>query len=459
MAAPSGIRRTVTVWLLLALPALAVTAVSSTDGSERRISPIVRAVADARAAVVNIQGQKSVPVTPADHLAEATKRVNGMGTGIVIDERGYILTNYHVVQGVGRIQVQLADGRQYVAKLVANDAETDLAVVKISTRRPLPLLRIGTSSDLMEGEEVIAMGNAYGYHHTVTRGIISALHRDVQISDTQRYEDLIQTDASINPGNSGGPLLNADGELIGINVAVRVGAQGIGFAIPVDKAVAVAARLMSTERLAGAMHGVIAQPLRPGAHRVVAQSVVPGSPAAMAGIKPGDEIVQVNRVTVLRPLDVERAMVGMHPGEEVQFLVRERDETKQVNLRLAQSRQRQVGNDRSRTAHTGGGSATSPLQLAWSQFGLRLTPLRDRSVVSGQFKGGLRVADVRPGSPAADQGVRRGDILVGMQRWHTTSADDLAYVLADAQQTNLDRLKFYIVRGRSTLYGHLSLRR
>ena len=128
-----------------------------------------------------------------------------------------------------------------VATLVARDLETDLAVIKVNVSDKLTVIALGTSSDLMAGESVIAVGNAYGYENTVTRGIISALHRAVQVSDAQFYDDLIQTDASINPGNSGGPLLNIDGEMIGINVAVRAGAQGIGFAIPVDKAMNVAA--------------------------------------------------------------------------------------------------------------------------------------------------------------------------------------------------------------------------
>ena len=159
-----------------------------------------------------------------------------MGTGTIVDERGYILTNYHVVSDVRRIEVTLDDGRGCTAELVAYDAAADLAVIKIPAPKPLPVIRIGTSSDLMEGESVIALGNAFGYEQTVTRGIISALGRDVQVSDTQAYDDLIQTDASINPGNSGGPLLNIDGEMIGVNVAVRAGAQGIGFAIPIDNA-------------------------------------------------------------------------------------------------------------------------------------------------------------------------------------------------------------------------------
>jgi serine protease Do len=151
-----------------------------------------------------------------------------MGTGVVVDARGYVVTNYHVVEGVRRIEVTLASGKTTSASLVSHDPRTDLAVIKVEHDSPLPVITIGTSSDLMIGETVLALGNAYGYEHTVTRGIVSALHRDVEVSRTQRYDDLIQTDASINPGNSGGPLLNINGEMIGINVAVRAGAQGIG---------------------------------------------------------------------------------------------------------------------------------------------------------------------------------------------------------------------------------------
>ena len=215
-------------------------------GSELRRTATVRAVEQARPSIVNIHGQKTL--APSDDNArrgDAPQHVNGMGTGIVIDERGYIITNHHVVEGVKKIQVTLASGQSLTATLVSHDPRTDLAVIKVSAKEPLPCLTVGTSSDLMTGEPVIAVGNAFGYEHTVTRGIVSALHRTVQVSDAQQYRDLIQVDASINPGNSGGPLLNIDGELIGINVAVRAGAQGIGFAIPIDLAMSVAANLMS----------------------------------------------------------------------------------------------------------------------------------------------------------------------------------------------------------------------
>ncbi len=197
------------------------------------MTPVVQAVREAAPAVVNIQGQKSVvDPAPEGRGVALPREVNGMGTGVVIDSRGYILTNHHVVDGVHQINVTLEGGQAYVAQLVARDAETDLAVIRIRTPQPLRTIRLGTSDDLMTGESVIALGNAYGYEHTATTGIVSALHRNVQVNETQRYLDLIQTDASINPGNSGGPLMNIDGEMVGLNVAVRAGRRGLGLRFP-----------------------------------------------------------------------------------------------------------------------------------------------------------------------------------------------------------------------------------
>ena len=190
-----------------------------------------------RGAVVNIHSERTVQVPVGDELfahAPLQNRVNGMGTGIIIDPRGYIITNQHVVDDVSVIRVHLTDGSSHTARVLVRDHESDLALLKIDVSRPLPTMPLGTSSDVMVGETVIAIGNAYGYEHTVTVGIVSAIKRDVTLNKEVSYKALIQTDASINPGNSGGPLLNINGELIGVNVAIRAGAQGIGFAIPVD---------------------------------------------------------------------------------------------------------------------------------------------------------------------------------------------------------------------------------
>ena len=200
---------------------------------EHRRSPIVVAVERHRPAIVNIHGEKTVTADgKTAGGGDVARRVNGMGTGVILDPRGYVVTNYHVVEGVKKITVTTADRESYVAELVSHDAQTDLAVIKIDAREALPVIAIGASYDLMPGETVVAVGNAFGYEHTVTRGIVSALHRTVQVSDAQSYEDLIQTDASINPGNSGGPLLNIDGEMIGINVAVRAGRRASALPFP-----------------------------------------------------------------------------------------------------------------------------------------------------------------------------------------------------------------------------------
>src|SRR5262249_860449 len=151
-------------------------------------------------------------------LAPSQHRVNGMGTGIIIDPRGYIITNQHVVEDVNVIRVRLADSSTYTARVIAREGEHDLALLKIDATRPLPVMPFGTANDLMGGDSVVAIGNAYGYEPTVTRGIVSAIKRDVTLNKDVSYKSLIQTDASINPGNSGGPLLNINGDLIGVNV-------------------------------------------------------------------------------------------------------------------------------------------------------------------------------------------------------------------------------------------------
>ena len=187
----------------------------------------------------------------------------------------------------------------------------------------------------MTGETVIAVGNAYGYEHTVTRGIVSALHRAVQVSDAQFYDDLIQTDASINPGNSGGPLLNIDGDMIGINVAVRAGAQGIGFAIPVDKVASVAAALLADCNLNKAWIGVTAstEAAQPRQGMVVG-AVEAKSPAAEAGLARGDVITAVDDTEIQRPLDFQRAMLDRKPGQQVRLAVRRAGGPLTLNLTL-----------------------------------------------------------------------------------------------------------------------------
>jgi S1-C subfamily serine protease len=423
--------------------------------SPQRMTPVVVAVRNARPSVVSIRGRKTVTEPAAtENSAEASetpRQVNGMGTGTVIDERGYILTNYHVVSEVRRIEVTMDDGRGYVADLVAYDAAADLAVIKVPAPKPLNVIRLGTSSDLMVGESVIAVGNAYGYEQTVTRGVISALHRnDVEVSETQTYNNLIQTDASINPGNSGGPLLNIDGEMIGVNVAVRANAQSIGFAIPVDDALTVAARLLNVQRLRNKWHGLLTSNADSPNGPLLVMKVEDASPACRLGFHTGDQIVRVGTLATSRPLDIERALLDRGTGEAVTVEVRRGGQTFALDLALAESQLRAVG-----AAPAQEGDAAK----VWEAIGLNLSqePQTTFEHRSTRYRGGMHVDGVRPNSPAAQEGILPGDILVGMHKWETASAQDVQYIISQTKVSQSGKLKFYVLRGQNTLYGHLDV--
>ena len=343
-----------------------------------------------RGAVVNIRGEKTIAATPADGQTptpEASRRVNGMGTGVVIDPRGYIVTNHHVVDGVHEIIVTLADGRRHVAKLLARDLETDLAVIKIDPQSPLPVMPLGTSSDLMAGETVIAVGNAYGYEHTVTRGSSARLHRAVQVSDAQFYNDLIQTDASINPGNTGGPLLNIDGDMIGINVAVRAGRRASASPSPSTRSLAVAVRLLATCNADKTWIGMESSTDASGRqHGMVVGAVEAKSPAAEAGLVAGDVVTAVGDTEIQRPLDFQRAMLDRTPGETLRVTVRRAGNPLSLNLTLGKAPE----------------SRALAAQPGWELLGVELKaipPEEFRRNHQTHYRGGLAVTSVRPAAP------------------------------------------------------------
>jgi serine protease Do len=405
----------------------------------RRESPIVQAYQQIKPSVVNIHGRKFERSATGQ-----SRHVNGMGTGIVIDDKGYILTNFHVVDGVSEIKITFSDDSTVIAKLINHDPKTDLAILKISTKRNLPVARIGRSHDLLPGEDVIAVGNAYGYTHTVTRGIISALHRFVQVNDQQSYHDLIQTDASINPGNSGGPLLNINGDMIGINVAVRVGAQGIGFALPIDQAIEIAGNLLEHEINKYVTHGmVVSTDFRADGPKLIVERVISQSPSALAGVRAGDRIVSCNHVSVVRRLDFQRSLLGKRKGDEIALVVHRDGNDREIQFALAKA---------------GQSTFESSAERAWRVFGLQLassTSDQAPTLKRHGYRGGLRVLAVRQGGLAQQSGINRGDVLVGLHKWEVVSFEDLAYIMNNGEYQKSSYPKFYIVRSGELLFGRM----
>ncbi|MCS6912911.1 MAG: trypsin-like peptidase domain-containing protein [Myxococcales bacterium] len=283
-------------------PAHGVAGLTAQQASRR--TPVVDAVQQTAPAVVSVlteERREHNPFNPFSFFGldpdEEPQGRTSLGSGVILDPRGFIVTNEHVVAGAARITVKLSDGTELPATLVGADRSFDLAVLRVDTKgRRLPAVTIGTARDLMIGETVIAIGNPFGLSHTVTTGVVSALHRVVRTRQ-RTYEDFIQTDAPINPGNSGGPLLNIKGELVGINTAVHSGGPGIGFAIPVDRARTIVSDLLHFGRVRYGWIGIRPQGLR-YLRGVAVAEVEPGSPAERAGIRQGDVLLGIGEEPV-----------------------------------------------------------------------------------------------------------------------------------------------------------------
>jgi serine protease Do len=418
------------------------------SAGERAITPgkrrdqVVEVYETLKPSVVNIHSERTVadPGTDPFRPAGQPQRVNGMGTGIVLDQRGYVLTNFHVVDDVNSLRVRLHDGTGHTARVVSTDKEADLALIKIDPVRPLPVIGLGTSSDLMVGEPVIAIGNAFGYEHSVTDGRVSFKGRDVSLNKDMGYKGLIQTSAPINPGNSGGPLLNVLGEVVGVNVAIRAGAQNIGFALPIDQVVPRAADLIGVRRKLGVRHGLT---LRDTATRetteglskrsVSVEMVEPNSPAAAAGFKVGDVVEQADDIAVVTSIDFERSLVEKPAGAKTAVKVRRNGTPTDLELTLT------------------GAVAKAPLAPAdavWKRLGVRVAAVDAAAVAKAnpQLRGGLQVTDVAAGSAAATAGIQKGDILVGLHLWETLNLDNVTFVLNHKDLSTFLPLKYFVAR-------------
>ena len=437
-----------------------VFAVCSLTASENRTNWVVRAYEKNVHAVVSIRGNKvdefgSTSRSPGG----SEKQYNGLGTGTILDERGYIVTNYHVVQGIREIEVTTFDKSQYIGTLVARDLDADLAVIKITPKEPLQAITFGFSDDVMPGEFCMAIGNPLGYAFKTTSGSVSGIGEDVVVHDDLLYRNAIQIDAAINPGNSGGPLINVDGEMIGINAAVRQGAECIAFAIPIDQVLDVAAKLISelTERTG--FHGIKvyqtdtdsevarrAGVLKNETRRRIAvvESVDANSPAASTGVKPGDVITRIGKFPIENKLDFYRALLHCKAGDDVGFIVLREKETLDLALSLASPKEDLVvRTPRSRTSLTpaptkaGAAPKTATNQdTVWETLGIKFSPMPKEEYqriyarhLNDYPYGGVVVKAVKEGSPLADKGgIAPGDVIVGIHDWVATSTSDLRFI-------------------------------
>lgn len=418
---PAGLLSVVLV-VAVVLPVLAE------DGEEarrRRISPVVEVFRNCRDSVVNISTTRKVRLRSRgffgmDDIFDFGRRrlrnreIHSVGSGAIVHESGYIVTNAHVVSQASDVKVIFADESEYPADVVAVDSTHDLAVLKIKASEKLPYQKLGSSDDIMIGETVVAIGNPLGLQHTVTAGIVSALERELDFGNETVYSGLIQTDASINPGNSGGPLLNVNGELIGINTAIRGDAQNIGFAIPVDRLWQLLPRMLDIERRQRVRFG-----LQVSGPNTEVLSVRPDSPAEKAGLKVGDRIQRFNGEALRNGIDYYVHLLQIQPGDEVKLSVGRGDETFEKSLELV----------------------AVPLpdgkQLAKDLLGVNVVELspQDRRAVQRLYDipVGLIVADLEGVGPAGREGVREDDIVLRVEGVPVLTLKDLGLALEQVE--------------------------
>ncbi len=388
------------------------------EGGNRR-TPIVEVVEKIGNSVVNINTEEAAPKQKNpfrdsrnplfdQFFKEFFPRLNNnrrsLGSGVIIHPEGYILTNEHVVARAASIKVTLIDKREFDARLVGADIKSDLAVIKIETKESLPHVALGQSSDLMIGETVVAIGNPFGLQHTVTTGIISALHRSIKGGRNRVYRDFIQLDASINPGNSGGPLLNIDGSLIGINTAIFKQAEGIGFAIPINKAKRIINDLIRYGKVRRGWLGVSVQSMTKEMLRffhidrvtgVVVAQVIKGSPGAAAGLRRGDVILSLENNEVSGKSDYMERISTYPVGNTIYMKTLRKGKERIVSLKVSLLQESQV-------------SDYVKNWLGFSVDEIKQSVIRRYRLASTQ---GVIVMNVVPNSVSGKIGIRSGDII------------------------------------------------
>jgi len=364
-----------------------------------------------------------------DPRFERRREYTSLGSGVIIDgKKGLILTNAHVIQKTGTIKVVLEDEREFEAKIVGADPDSDLAVLKIDSEQDLPAIKMGSSDDLMIGETVIAIGNPFGFSHTVTTGVISALNRSIRAED-RVYHDFVQIDASINPGNSGGPLLNINGDLVGINTAIYAKAQGIGFAIPISKARKIISDLIQYGEVIQAWIGIAVQNIDerlarylkiPDKTGVIVTSVEPKSPAQKAGLQESDIILAIGSKKINSVGDYQSVAKGLEAGNTLEAKFWRSGKKKTVAIK----------------------TKVFPIalaeDLAYRILGIKVDDLtkkrRQRYRISA--RGGVMISDLKKNSDLAEIGARPGDVIRQIDDYSIKNSEDFKKAIIKFRNKN-----------------------
>ncbi len=369
-----------------------------------------------------------------------------LGSGVIVDPSGIALTNAHVVEKATDIEVVTLDGSKHKAKVVGLDKKTDLAVLRLDDGKgSFRAARLGDSEKIQVGDWVIAVGSPFGLQATVTAGIISAKARQIGQGP---FDDFLQTDAAINPGNSGGPLVNMQGEVVGINTAIVAGGSGIGFAIPSNMARKIYTELVAKGRVTRGWLGVSIQPLTPELARsfgakdakgILVSDVVPDSPAAKAGLKTGDILLELDGKKMEAPGDLQRAVGLANPGRDAKLKVWRDQGERTVEVKIGEA-----PDEREIARQTGRGGL--------SMLGLEVRPITPEIARQLNLKSaeGVVVTRVEDGSPAAESGLQRGDVIREINRQRVRTLGDFERLTKDVKDG--DRLTVLLQRGPTSLY-------
>lgn len=433
-------------------------------------APLVKKVAPA---VVNVYTTKKVTARPFNPFKNFGPQQNdpfdnffdkffegqpmqreqhSLGSGFVINEDGYILTNNHVVAEADEINVQFSNDKKYPAKVIGTDEKTDLAVIKVKADKPLQFVQLGDSDKLEIGDWVVAVGNPFGLDHTVTAGIVGAKGRNIQAGP---YDNFIQIDASINPGNSGGPLFNLAGEVVGINTAIFAGGQGLGFAIPVNMAKKLIPQLVEKGKVTDrGWLGVMVQPVTEelaksfgleDAQGALVGDVVAGSPAEKSGLKRGDIILKYNDQEIHKSSELPAMVASSAPDKDVKLEVMRDKKRQSIDVTLGKQQGEELKDTSGKPEERAEGKKADVMGLIVK--GISAEDAHELGMKQGK---GVLVARVEPGSTAEGSDIRAGDVIFEVNGKEVNSAADYEKVASGLKKGNLVRL--LLKRGNATLY-------